>query len=170
MQEKERVPWVVSVSGIIFFALEVAYLLYWLASGIYVAIHDASSTDKYLLTHLLASLHFGVSIVLCILMEKYEAFKRVKASKKRGEKITQVPELPTHAYMLSWVFPVVVGVGTDTFLLALLAIEGVTSARIVVVEFVGLVWALFDTATITVWSLWVYLRMRSILKKIVESD
>ena len=160
----------VSKSGHIFQGIELTLLLYYTAIGIYFS---AREDFTMVLEHVVGSLHFGVFVTLTLMIEHYRELKLERAAQKRGAlatAATATPEADPHqpaSYLFSWQVAVIVPMITDIFMLARVAAGGLHAVE-PVLEFVYCVLALTDAAAIECWSIWVLVKSRMLVGKLLR--
>jgi hypothetical protein len=186
----------VIVAGKALVYIDVFLLVVWICAGIAIGILDGrvgEDGERFLVTHVLLSLHFVVTVSVCLVLEYYaevsNEWKRAKerksetnASDSRWETknvhwsphpvVKETPEacsfVEKPVYLSSWAIAIAVGLFQDVFSLLDVCIGGRAlgwdAARIIEATIAG-----FGTTTsllTVVWSLWLFFKLRKTVSKL----
>lgn len=155
----------VVASAITILAAEGCLLAFWMATGIYMA--AVPEGKDLLISHVAGSLHFAITVVICLVLEHYLELRKIKRRHQANRAATAEADVPNAYYLLSWFVPVVVAVGTDAFMLTA-AVRDYREERgaVQILEYVCCAWAIVDAGVATLWSVWVFALSRMLSNKL----
>jgi hypothetical protein len=146
--------------GIVLLFNEVALLVYWMAVGIVVAVHDSTvTTEHYLIVHLVNALHFAAAMCVALVIENYKWF-RAKIKTESEEKGVHAKSALAHGlvetvsgYAVSWMISLAIVFGTDLFsMIHIILLNSTDFSHTWNCLLAFITWAILSTLTEIIWS------------------
>jgi hypothetical protein len=158
--------------------LDVSLFVAWIGIGIAVFVLDLlEGGESYMMTHIIISLHFVVTVAVCLVLEHYARITREwRAIKERQSSLIEKKTHISHehcsiadepVYMASWAISVVIGQFTDLFSVFEIIERDEWDARKIMELVLSSLCCLMSLFTIA-WSIWLFFKMRKTSKKMRE--